>query len=98
MLIRKAIILLATGLTVLAGCSKKDGVSNSNSTTPAEQDDCMQGASVDNGDIIEGQYIVMYKPGAVNARGVSLQKLDDISENTLTRHAISKGALKKSFD
>jgi subtilisin len=98
MLLRKAIILLATGLTVLVGCSKKDSLSNSTSDTPAGQDDCMQGASVDNGDIIEGQYIVVYKPNAVNARGISPQKLHDISENTLTRHAISKTALKKSFD
>lgn len=98
MLLRKAIVLIATGLTVLAGCSKKDGISNTHSSTPAEQDDCMQSAALDNGDIIEGQYIVVYKPTAVNARGMGVQTITGISENTLTRHAINKSALRKSFD
>ena len=53
-----------------AGC-KKD---NDSKATPEE---CAQGRSVGDGDIIEGQYIIAYDP-SVGARGLSAKSLGDL--------------------
>lgn len=79
---------------ILAGCKKNDAVPKN---TLAEPDDCMQSASVDNGDIIEGKYIILYKKNADQLRGLDGAQSKEASENALLRNNISKGALEKSF-
>lgn len=97
--LRKTILLLFAGIIIFAGCSKKDSTyDNNNNSGVAGPDDCMQGTAVGNGEIIPGKYIVMYKESAVNARaGITSAKLDDITEEVLSRNRININALRKSF-
>src|SRR5690242_5357010 len=81
---------------ILAGCKKNDTVSAPKSNS-AETDDCMQSAAVNNGDIIEGKYIILYKKNTEQSRGLDGVLSKEISENALARNNISKGALEKSF-
>jgi subtilisin len=88
-------------IVLFAGCKKEN---NSSSSLPSNSDNCVSGQSlivtgksVNNTDIIEGQYIVSYNSSAVNARGMSQDRLDQLSSNTLQRHNISSKALQQSF-
>jgi len=87
--------LLAAGVMLYAGCQKSD-VSASNTTTPTDEG-CVQQKSVQDGDVIAGQYIVGYKDGAQTAR---TRALGHASVNTqlLVAHKIDAAALRASFD
>lgn len=94
-MLRKFVLLLTVSLIFLASCRKDDSTPNN---TNAGTEDCIGGNAVDNGDIIEGQYIVIYKTNAVNAKSITAQRSTEISEDALSRNAIPSAALEKSFD
>ena len=54
--------------------------------------------SANSGEIVEGQYIVVYKTSSVAARGLTIQRLNSIGSEVLLKNKISKTALKQSFD
>ena len=87
--LRKFILLFFTGSVLIAGC-KKDKDSSS------KPEECAQGRSVADGDIIDGQYIVAYDPG-VGARGLSAKSLGDLGADVLQRNAIDEQLLQKTF-
>lgn len=87
--LRKFILLFFTGSVLIAGC-KKDKDSSS------KPEECAQGRSVADGDIIDGQYIVAYDPG-VGARGLSAKSLGDLGADVLQRNAIDEQSLQKTF-
>jgi subtilisin len=93
-LLKTPLLLASAAMLILAGCSKKDKINTPSSMQP---DDCVVGKSSSNGDIIDGQYIVVYKTTAVAARGMTAQRLDQISEDALSRNAIPATSLKNSF-
>jgi subtilisin len=91
---RKSILVIFAGLIVLAGCKKQDSTP---STSNAAPDDCVQGSAVDNGTVIDGKYIVVYKNTAVSAKGMSTERLTEINQDALSRNNIPSSALDKSF-
>lgn len=88
-----AFTLILSGLCVLAACKKEK---NENPTTNIAPDDCVENRSFDDGDIIEGKYIVAYKP-SVTSRSMSTARLSEMGKSILLRNNISDKALKKSF-
>ena len=94
MLQNKITFLLLTGAVLLGSCKKDAGKSGLTNTGP---DDCVQKAAINNGEIIQGRYIVAYKTSAVSARGITEQRLNSIGSELLSRNNISKSALKQSF-
>lgn len=85
--------LILSGLIVFSACKKeKDEVPN----TSISPDDCVQNRSSIDGEIIEGQYIVAYKP-SLTSRGMSTEKLSQMGKGILSRNNISEKALEKSF-
>src|SRR6267154_5888172 len=87
MRLRKPIVLLITVLAVITGCKKENG--NSIVKTPPDDTTCTTSTGYRNGDIIEGKYIVAYKTDAVQARGMSVERLDQITGDILSRNNIS---------
>lgn len=88
----KNIILILCGITVFTACKKE-----SSKSTSSDSDVCVQGTAAGNGDIIEGRYIVAYDNSLIQARGMSTQRLRDISVNILSRNNINTTALQESF-
>ena len=94
LLLKKFTLLLLTGSALFAGCKKENG----NSTlTDSDPDDCVQGASANSGEIVEGRYIVTYKSSAIAGRSITTQRLNSIGSQLLLRNRINKAALEQSF-
>jgi subtilisin len=88
--LRKTIII-ALSCVIAFGCKKE----NNNSTN--QIDGCVSQRSYKDGDIIEGQYIVAYKPSSLDARAASTQRISKVSEDVLQRNNISSAAIKITF-
>ena len=87
------IFFLMTGL-FLAGCKKEkdaDAVNNPGDET------CAQSMSAENGDIIEGQYIVVYNTAEINTRSMSSNSLLQKSESVLKQNNIPEERVEKTF-
>jgi subtilisin len=93
-MLRKLFLPFLGTAIILAGCKKNDASSNNSNTGT---DDCVQRNSVEDGAIIQGKYIVVYKTASVNARGMNAQRMTEISADALSRNNIRKTALEKSF-
>jgi subtilisin len=91
---KKTILVLASGITFFISCKKQ---STTSGTTQTDPETCIQSAAPGNGDVIEGRYIVAYNSSSVQARGMSAQRLQDISTQVLSRNNISTAALQQSF-
>lgn len=83
-----------TGVVLFAGCKKDPDKSGLTDTSP---DDCVQKAAFNNGETIQGRYIVAYKASFVNGRGITAQRLNSIGSELLSKNNISKSALEQSF-
>ena len=89
--LRKTIII-ALSCAIVFGCKKEKGTSNTN-----QVDGCVSQRSYKDGDIIEGQYIVAYKPSSLDARAASTQHISRVSEDVLQRNKISSAAIRSTF-
>jgi len=74
------------------GC-RKDKQNDNNSSDP---NTCVEGNSYESGSIIQGKYIVLYKPGVVNARG-NTTELSDWTQNLLQKLHITSSRSVKAF-
>ena len=83
-----------TAVVLIAGCKKENAKPEVADTSP---DDCIQKASINNGETIQGRYIVVYKTASVSSRGVTEQRLNSIGSELLVRNKINKSALMQSF-
>ncbi len=90
--LRKAFLILASGGLLLAACRKEK-----NDSSDGDTDTCAESNAAISGEVIEGRYIVAYKPSSVNARAISTEQLEEISTAVLSRHRIRPAALQKSF-
>jgi subtilisin len=88
----KTTLILLSGLLVMAGCKKEK-----NDSSRPEQDDCVQGRSASDGEIITGKYIIAYK-SSLTSRGINTQRLDEMNRDALSRNNISQSALEKTFE
>lgn len=94
MILRKILIPAIACLIAFASC-KKEG--NSKNAATASPDDCVQSAAASSGSVIEGQYIVLYKDNAINAKGITAQRMNEFTQDALSRNNISEKALQESF-
>jgi subtilisin len=94
MFLKKITLFLITGIVLFAGCKKETDKSSLTDTSP---DDCVQKATANNGETIQGRYIVAYKVSSVNARGITAQRLNSIGSELLSKNNIGKSALEQSF-
>jgi subtilisin len=85
-------ILFILACAFILSCKKE----NNNSTT-SNPDNCVSSRSSKAGNIIEGQYIVAYKPSSLDTRAMSTQRISQISEDVLQRNKISTAAVEKTF-
>lgn len=95
MLLRKTVTLTLFSLILFAGCKKMDTAAPSVSNT--QEEPCVQSAGLSNGQVVEGRYIVSYNTSSISARGLQVQRLQEINTNTLSRNAIDEKALIQSF-
>ncbi|HET9826812.1 MAG TPA: S8 family serine peptidase [Chitinophagaceae bacterium] len=89
--LRKTIVL-ALATAFIFGCRKE-----SNNTSASQTDGCVSQRSYTDGNIIDGQYIVAYKPSSLDARAASTQHISRVSEDVLQRNKISPGVIKHVF-
>jgi subtilisin family serine protease len=91
--VKTAFTLILSSLFVLAACKKEK---NEAPTTTISPDDCVENRSNNDGEIIDGKYIVAYKP-SVTSRSMSTERLSEVGKSILLRNNISDKALEKSF-
>ncbi|HMG68231.1 MAG TPA: S8 family serine peptidase [Chitinophagaceae bacterium] len=89
--LRKTIGLIVTcGLII--SCKKEQ-----NTSKTASPDNCVDQKSINDGNIVEGEYIVVYKPTSLDARTISTDRISKASQDVLQRNNISSTAIEKSF-
>jgi subtilisin len=70
---------------------------NNSSSTGQQTDNCVTGRGINDGLIIEGRYIISYKPSVISTGRMSSQRVADLSAETLGNNSIDKKALLNSF-
>ena len=90
MLGRKTLAIILSGI-IITGCKKEA----TNSTMQPK--DCVEQRAAQDGDIIEGKFIVAYKTSAINARTLTAGRMSQISESVLQRNNISTRAIDQTF-
>jgi subtilisin len=89
--LRKTLILFLSSSLFFA-CKKEGTPSTTN-----QVDGCVSRRSYRDGDIIEGDYIVAYKPSSLDTRTISTVHLSRVSEDVLQRNKINPAVIKKTF-
>lgn len=87
--LRKTILISLAAIAVIS-CKKEK---NSNSVQPEE---CAEQRSAQDGDIIEGKYIVAYKT-SFTTRSLSASRMSEISQDVLQRNAINTTVIDQTF-
>jgi subtilisin family serine protease len=90
--LRKPFWPILAGALLIAGCKKEKN--NDDTISP---DECADGRAASDGDIIEGRYIVAYNPSAINARGMSADRLVRISTDIIQRNNIDAQSIQQTF-
>jgi subtilisin len=93
----KSILLFTAISTVSLFVSCKKEKNTSSVKQQPGQDECVVGRGTNDGKIIQGQYIIAFKPSSVNARTMSSQRMTEISTRTLENNSIKASALQQSF-
>ncbi len=83
--------VLVLSCAIIFSCKKENNSSSANQT-----DDCVTQQS-NNVSILEGQYIVVYKPASLDARAMSTQRISQVSQDVLQRNKISSSVIEKTF-
>ena len=85
-------IIIALSCAIVFGCKKEN-----NGNTTNQVDGCVSQRGYKDGEIIEGQYIVAYKPTSLDARSASTQHISRVSQDVLQRNKISSAAISSTF-
>jgi hypothetical protein len=88
----RKIIFLTLACAFILSCKKEN-----QSSTTSNPDDCVSSRSSKAGDVIEGQYIIAYKPSSLDTRAMSTQRMSQMSEDVLQRNKISAAAIEAIF-
>lgn len=88
--LKKTVSFIITCALVI-GCKKENNSSATNQT-----DDCVSQMS-QNGSVVEGQYIIAYKPSSFDARAMSTQRMTQVSQDVLQRNKINTTAIEGTF-
>jgi len=89
--LRKTIVLIIVSAFIFS-CKKEQ-----NSTATAQPDNCVEQKSTADGTIVEGEYIVVYKPSSFDARAMSTERMSQVSQDVLQRNNISSTVVEKTF-
>ncbi|MEO6540587.1 MAG: S8 family serine peptidase, partial [Ferruginibacter sp.] len=93
--IRITTMAILAGMMLATSC-KKESAKTSLVTPPKDPNECVQGQSVNNGDIIPGQYIIAYNSNVVG-RMMSEEGLVDRGADVLERNNIAETKMKQVF-
>jgi hypothetical protein len=93
--IQLATITLLAGMMLAVSC-KKETAKSSLVSPPADPNECVQGQSINNGDIIPGQYIIAYDDNVVG-RTMREESLINTGADVLERNNIPETKMKKVF-
>ena len=88
--LKKTIVLILT-CAIIFGCKKEN-----NSSSTSQTDNCVTQQSK-NVSIVEGQYIVAYKPASLDTRAISTQRISQASQDVLQRNKISSSVIEQTF-
>ena len=88
--VKKTIILILT-CAIIFSCKKENNSSSAN-----QADNCVTQQSK-NVNIVEGQYIVVYKPASLDTRAMSTQRISQASQDVLQRNKISSSVIEQTF-
>ncbi|MBD0298203.1 MAG: S8 family serine peptidase [Flavisolibacter sp.] len=88
--VQKHFILFSVGLLLFTACKKE------NSSSSNQDNGCVTQQALNNGDFIEGQYIVAYQSSATN-RLSSESRLYELNSSVLQRNSISTDVVQQSF-
>src|SRR5438477_612897 len=88
--LKKTIVLILT-CAIIFGCKKEN-----NSSSTSQTDNCVTKQSK-NVSIVEGQYIVAYKPASLDTRDISTQRISQASQDVLQRNKISSSVIEQTF-
>ena len=88
--LKKTIVLIST-FAIIYSCKKENGNSSADQT-----DDCVTQKGTNLG-IVDGQYIVAYKPSSLDTRAMSTQRMAQVSQDVLQRNKISSSSIEKTF-
>ena len=91
----KKVLILIFIPAIIVSC-KKNGNEGSTKITP-NQPACEDQHGFRNGNIIDEQYIVVYKSSSSDTLTTTLQKTSEISRNILERNKIRSSAIKRIF-
>lgn len=79
----------------LISCKKEKDVTAI--TNPGDEEPCVQSMGVNNGDVIEGQYIVVYNPATVSRSEMAANRIEQKSESVLEKNKIPRSRIEKTF-
>jgi len=91
----KTFFIYTTIFTVLLASCKKE--KNAGTLTNPDDETCVQSMAAENGDIIEGQYIVIYNPATVSRVAMSVNNIEETSESVLEKNNIPAARIEKTF-
>ena len=90
--LRKILFCIISSAVIVLSCKKEH-----NSSTTSNPDDCVTSRSSKAGDIIDGQYIVAYRPSSFDMGAISAERIVQISGDVLQRNKISTAAIEATF-
>jgi len=89
--LKKTIALILVSALIF-GCKKEQ-----NSSSKGQSDNCTIQKSIKDGEVVQDEYIVEYKPVSLDARSVSTEQISRISQDVLQRNNISYKAVEQTF-
>jgi len=87
-------LLFVLTCAIVFSCKKEN---NSPTTSSTKEPDCVDQHDLKSADIINGEYIVAYKPSSLEAHDATVQRLSEISKNVLQRNKINSSVIKATF-
>ena len=87
----KTFVLFLTS-TLIFSCKKEK-----NTTASAVPASCVEQRSALAGTIVEGEYIVAYRPASIDARALSAQRISQLSRDILQRNNIQSTVIEETF-
>jgi len=84
--------VLACGL--IFSCKKEN---NNSASASSGQPDCVDQHSLNNTDVISGQYIVAYKISSLDAHTATFGRISELSQGVLQRNKISSSVIETTF-
>src|SRR6476620_2294209 len=94
--LNKLIITAGICATFFIACKKSPVEQNTTSTTPGDDNTCVQSTGSRDGQLVDGRYIVTFNSNTTS-RSFSEARVREISQSILERNNINTNVLKEDF-